>query len=293
MSKADADTKNEVVLDATRDLFKTFHENVRTHHRLMNVTTIAIELHIEYTDLLNITKTNSRRRPKHKEQSALTRALQRLKNDADFIKVNKEQQLFTLRGQFLVTLWGVLESHVDDVLIAALTTDRSLLQAADIQKIKLSIAQLESASPAERLEYLLDGIQREHNSKFKKGIEQFEVIFGLFGLSGRVDSDMKRVFLEFSAMRNLIAHRRSIVDKRFSDQCPWLQLDLGAVLPMSQHRIYEYFRYVILYATLIQERFERRYQGGERAIQALAKWIATQTADIAKLRRRSTVASAS
>src|SRR5262249_33891588 len=92
MSKADADTKNEVVLDATRDLFKTFHENVRTHHRLMNVTTIAIELNIKYADILNITKTDLKRRPKRKGRSVLTQALQRLKSDADFIEVNKEQQ---------------------------------------------------------------------------------------------------------------------------------------------------------------------------------------------------------
>lgn len=157
----------------------------------------------------------------------------------------------------------------NDLLVALVGADKSFLSGDAVQKTKVSVAQFEAMTPAERVEYLVDALKRDLNARFKRGIMQFESVLELFFLSGWIDEPMKRAFIEFSAVRNLIVHRRSVIDRRFLDACPWIAAMPGTKLNASQRLSMKYTAYAALYAGVIQERVASRYEVRTDALDSL------------------------
>lgn len=241
---------------ATRLLLSSFCKSVLDTGRFAEITISAI---VQLARAVPLVEAVGALHSDSDEKLAAEAHLKRFKDDVAFLEGSKELRHAAVYAQSIVTIWGTLEAHLEDVLVTALSNDKRFLASDTIQKVKIPIALLETTTSTERLELLVDTIQRELNSKFKRGIGQFESVFEAFGLPGTIDSETKRTFIEFSAVRNLIAHRRSVADKRFVESCPWLGLSVGAPFMATSAMLWQYIGAACLYASSIQERIEQRY----------------------------------
>lgn len=160
----------------------------------------------------------------------------------------------TLHKQAIVTLWSSLEAFVHDFLISWLENVPSALRNEEIGKVKVSISDFMEMSDEERRFAVLDGIKQNAKAPFKQGVNMFEVLLKPFGLSGVVDTDVRRDILELSNMRNVIVHKRGIADGRMVKACPWLNLKAGQALIVKPHRYQELALAVNKYVLTVQHR---------------------------------------
>jgi hypothetical protein len=79
-------------------------------------------------------------------------------------------------------------------------------------------------------------------SDLKQGCGRFEIILEAMGISGSIESELRRDLLELSQIRNVLVHRAGIVDKRFIEICPWLKMCIGDHIKVTNEA---YCRYSI------------------------------------------------
>lgn len=183
----------------------------------------------------------------------------RAKADAAYIQKHRDNGYSAVYSQQVIATWGALEAHVDDVVVMLLRCDKRFLATDALKKTKIPLAAYEALNPSERIEFLLDSLQRDLNARFKKGLGQFESVFDAIDFPGTVEDDLRRTFIEFAAVRNVLVHKRGIADKRLIDACPWLQLPPGVALRISVPHATRYWAAAAVYASKIHRRVIARY----------------------------------
>jgi len=122
-------------------------------------------------------------------------------------------------------------------------------------------------------------------SEPKIGISKFESLLKPLGLTSATPEEIRKGFLEFSQVRNLIVHKNSNVDKAFQDMCPWIQTVLGGKLSVSQEDFKFYSILVDWYYIELSMRINSRQESEpekeyievqqmlfERIIQSRSRW---------------------
>jgi hypothetical protein len=165
--------------------------------------------------------------------------------DSDFPILHEQQTIF---------LWSSLESLIDDFLVAWLVNEPSAMQVEELKNIKITLAEYEALQGTERYHYLLSELERAVRSPFKKGCDRFETVLDVFGLSGEVPSDVKRDLLELQSARNVLLHRRGIIDRRFREVCPWVKDEVGTKLVVSSKKFALFFNAVVDYVSIVLKR---------------------------------------
>jgi hypothetical protein len=161
-----------------------------------------------------------------------------------------------LHAQAVILLWGDLEALLSDFLASWLTNKPETRALDAVRNLKLGLGEYESLSGDDRAAYLLEKLQDRLGSKRAGGIERFELLFRLFGLTSQLDAQTVRDLLELSAVRNLLVHRRGVVDTnlRFKNQCSWGTHAIGSELVVSHDDCRCYFDAVDLYVFEVTQR---------------------------------------
>lgn len=181
------------------------------------------------------------------------------RQDADFVEGEKAGGFPLVYSQTAVSVWSALESHVDNVAWQLLANDPSTrAQEVFATKIKVFVGEYEALTSTERPGFLL--AQLKTQLKYGPGVGRFEAYADALGLPGSVDGHVKRAILEFSAVRNVIVHRRGLVDKQALDVCPWLGSP-GAAIIVKEAMLDRYTLAAILYAAELQQRIHVKYDG--------------------------------
>ena len=123
-----------------------------------------------------------------------------------------------------------------------------------VQSLKIGLAEYESLSLDDRAAYLLERLEEKLGSRRAGGVERFEALFRTFGMASPIDAEIARNLLELSAVRNLLVHRRGVVDARFRQQCPWVTRELGSQLLLTHEDYHRYFDAVDLYVFEVTQR---------------------------------------
>jgi hypothetical protein len=159
-----------------------------------------------------------------------------------------------LHAQAVILLWGGLEALLSDFLGTWLSRRPEARSLEAVRSLKIGFGEYESFHEEERGAYLLERLEERLGSKRAGGVERFEVLFRLFGMSSEVPKQVAKDLLELSAVRNLLVHRRGIVDSRFENQCPWTSASPGAQLAVSHDDYHRYFDAVDLYVFEVTQR---------------------------------------
>jgi len=165
----------------------------------------------------------------------------------------------TLHSQALLMLWGSVEDLVKSLLAGFLENEESARNSAALQKVKVSIGEYESLDPKERYFYVLDLLERELQAPNKQGANRFETLLEAFSLSGPIADEVKQCLFEMYHMRNAIAHRRGVADRRLVVACTWLNLQVGMPVRISQETYARYLKVVETYASELLYRMADYY----------------------------------
>lgn len=132
-----------------------------------------------------------------------------------------------LHAHTIVAIWGALESTIPKLVVRWLVNQPEALKTPVFEKLRVPVAIYERLDQEERAAYLVNQIIQEHRITTKPGVGRFEALLETIELSGPVDDKVRRDLFEMSQVRNLIVHHFSIVDDRFKDSCPWLDVEVG------------------------------------------------------------------
>jgi len=125
-----------------------------------------------------------------------------------------------LHAHAVVLVWSALETAVLDLCVASLRNVPSLLGTDELQRVRVPLAQFMASGEDERAEVLVAALERDGRVQATHGIARLESLLGLVGLEGEMDDPQLREDLHtLNQIRNLVAHRRGVVDRRFLMSC--------------------------------------------------------------------------
>ena len=188
-----------------------------------------------------------------KEEEA-KRKLEATKLEAELAQREVANNFPFLHAQAVLLLCSSFECLIYDFLRIWLMHEPRTLQREEIQRIKIRFADYQSMSEKERLEYVVRELERDLRTSDRIGIGRFEGLLGAVGLSGPVPKAMQRDLFELYQIRNVLAHRRGLVDRKLAETCPWLRLKVGSAIRIDQKGYTKYSKVVSAYAVLLIHR---------------------------------------
>jgi hypothetical protein len=182
-----------------------------------------------------------------------------MKKRAEYARREAEQGFPVLNEQATVNLWSALETLVKDLVACWIENVPTARQSEAVRKVRIRLADYEAMSAEERSFYLIDELERDLGAPLRQGVNRFEVLLTLFGLSGELEDDLRRELFELSHVRNVIVHRRGIADRKLVDACPWLALKTGDRVTVTSDAHHRYFDAVHAYGTVLVNRVNRYF----------------------------------
>lgn len=204
-----------------------FHDDL---HEMEHVLHLSIRGLLQATALpqvVDVLAEYDATRGSTRSPAELEREREEAKAEAAFAAKERERGFPVLYGHAAVALWAALETVFEDAVVATLQDFPELLREKPLAKITIPLGEYEVMTPEERLRYLVRQISRNTNADLKRGAGRFEAVLECVGMGGKTDAATRRDLLELSYVRNLLVHRRGIVDHQFVSGCPWLNSTLG------------------------------------------------------------------
>jgi len=146
-----------------------------------------------------------------------------------------------LHGLAVVAVWSWLEHFVKDLVALWLNHHRNALDVPALQRTRVKLGDYLRLTKPEQAAYLVEVLEQELASSLKRGVTRFESLLEPFSLNGPLPEGCAKTIFELQQVRNVIAHRNGIIDRRLTKECPWLKLRVNRPLRVS-HRMLE--RYV-------------------------------------------------
>lgn len=173
------------------------------------------------------------------------RYLDQVKETADFAKMEEERGFPRLHAHALVETWSALEVLAEDLIVAWLVNIPESLSNPEVAKIRLPLSEYDVPEKEERMRSVYRELERNLKSHERFGVKCIEVLLNAVGLPGHeIPEDVRRNIFEMQQVRNAVVHRGSIADRRLTEACPWLGLELGALIRVTHQDYERYFRSV-------------------------------------------------
>ncbi len=180
--------------------------------------------------------------------------LAKAENNSRIAKTEDDAGHPLLHAQAVVLLWGGLEALLLDFLALWLINKPETRTLEPVKTLKIGFGEFEILPDDDRAAYLLERLEDKLGTRRSGGVERFEALFRIFGMTSKLPDGIVRELLELSAVRNLLVHRGGIVDSRFRNQCPWTAWELGSPLVVSHEDYHRYFDAVDLYVFEVTQR---------------------------------------
>jgi hypothetical protein len=182
------------------------------------------------------------------------------KGDAEFLEYERPFISDRVLAQSCISMWSALEAGIEDMLLAVLRSDATLLASEDVRKIQIPLVEYNAMSEDERLEFLIArATEKQRGGKFGPGAGRFEGALNAFSLGGGLDDNLKKQLVAFSSVRNCLVHRRGVVDRRFANDCPSPVRSVGSRIVITFDECRRYELAALLYLTCVLARIDKRY----------------------------------
>jgi hypothetical protein len=187
--------------------------------------------------------------------------LHRIQARADAAKQEVEDRFPFMHTQALVSLWSYAEDCLYGTLVNWIANEPTALQKDHVEdkvlKIKIDLAMYETLDRMGRAEYLVDQLKPVS----QRGVNQFENLLEAFKFKGNVEKDVKDTIYEMQQVRNVVAHRSGLADKKLLDTCPWLgdKYQIGDPVQVTFEDFDRYSAAIKSYIRTVIDRFSRRW----------------------------------
>lgn len=183
--------------------------------------------------------------------------LEQGRHDTIMQAVTRSEQV--LLSEAIIMLWGGLETAIEDFLIVWYQHNPSTLMDDRARKIKVPLTDFEAMDADGRGMYVINQLKQMLSADEKASINRFESLLTAFGLSGEIDSEIKRTLRELGHIRNVLVHRGGYADRRLVDACQWLGLTDGDVVVLSREQYIGYLQAAFQYITMVLQRLYPRF----------------------------------
>ena len=179
--------------------------------------------------------------------------------------------------QATVSLWSGLESFIRLFISRWLQYNEDSFDKEIVKELKISFSEYHQMDEEDRYHYLTSLLEDRVRSSFMKGINRFESLLEVFGLSGKVDTNDKSNIFTLQQLRNCIVHNGAIADKKIIDSCPWLNLEVGDQIIVSPDDFNKYLTSVNNYVVSIFIRFHKYLGISDKTLETMkAFWERTK-----------------
>ena len=169
-------------------------------------------------------------------------------------QVEIDSDFALLHGHSLMGAWGALESMVEDVAMLWILHADAVQSRPAFSKMKVTIANFLRLDDREQAAFLVGELQRSTASDLKPGVGQFEAVLDDIGLGGSVDAGVRRALYYGQQLRNLVAHRGSVADRRFLEACPNLSYKINDKVRVSTAQFVDVTNSMQAYAVTLADR---------------------------------------
>ena len=183
-----------------------------------------------------------------------------LEDEAALAKSEVEKDFPVLHSLAAIGLWSRLEHLVKGLTIEWIIHNKKALNGLAFQKLKIKVGEYASLTRREQAGYLVELPEQETSASLKQGINRFESILQCIDLSGKVSERSSKAIFELQQLRNVIAHRNGICDRRLRISCPWLKHKIGQPISISAAQFHSYIAASTDYALTILFRLGDRYE---------------------------------
>jgi hypothetical protein len=234
------------------DPFRRFLDYIDTEERLLNLAMSGIasvtarEKALQtlyeplltgkgHTSVMDVTPDEARTR------------IEQAKHMGELAQSELDAEFPLLHAHSLLGIWGALEALIEDVVRGWLTHRKKLLVESEaLHNVKVPVALFHAMKPSERIDYLIDNVQRAGGSA--GGFPRFEALLRIVGLDGALDEDLRRKLIEVHETRNVYAHRGGLADKKARQACPWRRdWKVGQAVLIGRERYRTYTGAVVEY----------------------------------------------
>lgn len=140
----------------------------------------------------------------------------------------------------VVALWSWLEHFVKDFVALWLQNRQEPLKRPPLSKIKIRLGDYIQLSKAEQAGYLVELLEQEIASPLKKGVTRFESLLEPFLPGSPLPEGCAPAIFELQQVRNVIAHRNGLIDRRLKSACPWIKGRVGQPVKVTGEMLNRY-----------------------------------------------------
>ena len=242
------------------DEAKAFVAYVQQIDRLTQVAEFGIRALPSTPELLKSYSSSQHGGAPHPEVSEILPLIQSV---ADLASQEASENFPLLHGHAAVGIWSALEVALPRVAIGWLLDSPDSLRRPAFEKMKIPVSVMAEPSRELVMTFLIEELLANLTSS-QIGIGRYESLLGAIGLGGSVEAGVRRDLLELSQARNVIVHRLGVVDKRFCQACPWLDLKVGDRLAITRATFVRFRDAALAYMTEVLWRSVEAY-GGKRS----------------------------
>jgi hypothetical protein len=152
-----------------------------------------------------------------------------------------ESDFNLLHSQAVTSLWSGLEDVVRTFVARWLLNLPTTRTGSPWAELKVKVGEYEQLDDEQKAYHLVELIEQTTAASLKRGVNRFECLLDGLGLSGPLSEDLRDAIFEMKQVRNIIAHRRGIADRRFCQFCPDFQLAPGKMVLVSHKMWHKYF----------------------------------------------------
>ena len=182
------------------------------------------------------------------EDPETTSRLASAKRTADLAQREVDTNFPVLHSQFVVALWGTMESFLGTFAAQWILNRPEILNQDPWCSLKVRLGEYEQLDSEQKAQYVVELLQQSTGSPLKQGVNRFETVISILGISGKAceESD-KQVIFELQQIRNVIVHKRSVADRRLCAACPWLGFAVGQQIQVTHGMCEKYHASVMSY----------------------------------------------
>ena len=164
-----------------------------------------------------------------------------------------------LNGMAVIVCWSEIEVFVGDLAMNWLCVRDDAWTSEWIRKLKVPLADFQSMSRIDRADWCVRQLQSENVHEKKVGLSHFEPVLEAIGLPGKTKSPVPQQLAELNAVRNLLAHRRGRIDKRFATLLDLPSELIGRSWPVRYTDVERYSSAVLSFAASVFGRVKSLY----------------------------------
>lgn len=163
-----------------------------------------------------------------------------------------------LLTQATINTYCYLEAAIKSMVTGYFSSGEKLSGIEALSSIQVPFAAFRSLSEDEQLDYLYQQYEARVGAGLKVGVKRFEVLLEPLGFSGPRSEAVDDGIYELAQVRSLLLYRNGVVDKKFTEACPWFSSQLGRKLLITPEMFDNYNNAVMEYVAILIKRIEEK-----------------------------------